>query len=163
MGVGPQPGDDVSVVGRGARIEGTLVSAGSLQIFGHLTGEITVDGDVSVAGGSEVRAHISARSISLAGRIKGNLTAPGTVVLPAQSRVEGDVRAQSVTVHGAVDGDVVAEENVTLGSKAHVEGDLTCRTLVVEEGAFFAGRSNMSGRPGGSAAASDAERGGSQR
>ena len=140
-----QQQDDMSVVGRGARIEGTLTSAGSLRIFGHLTGDITVDGDVSVAGGSEVRAHINARSISLAGRIKGNLTAPGRVVLPATSRVEGDVRAQSVTVHGAVDGDVIAEENVTLGPEAHVKGDLTCRSLVVEEGAFFAGRSDMSG------------------
>jgi cytoskeletal protein CcmA (bactofilin family) len=139
-----QSDDDVSVVGRGARIEGTLTSAGSLRIFGHLTGDITVDGDVSVAGGSEVRAHISAQSISLAGRIKGNLTAPGRVVLPAKSRVEGDVRAQSVTVHGAVDGDLIAEENVTLGTEARVQGDLTCRTLVVEEGAFFVGRSNMS-------------------
>ena len=140
-----QPDDDMSVVGRGARIEGTLTSAGSLRIFGHLTGDITVEGDVSVAGGSEVHAHINARSISLAGRIKGNLTAPGRVVLPATSRVEGDVRAQSVTVHGAIDGDVIAEENVTLGREAHVLGDLTCRSLVVEEGAFFAGRSDMSG------------------
>jgi cytoskeletal protein CcmA (bactofilin family) len=143
--MGQQPDGDMSVVGRGARIEGTLTSAGSLRIFGHLTGDITVDGDVSVAGGSEVRAHINARSISLAGRIKGNLTAPGRVVLPATSRVEGDVRAQSVTVHGAVDGDVIAEENVTLGPEARVLGDLTCRSLVVEEGAYFVGRSDMSG------------------
>lgn len=139
-------GDDVSVVGRGARIEGTLTSAGSLRIHGHLTGAITVEGEVSVAAGSEVRADISARSISLAGRIKGNLTAPGEVVLPAQSRVEGDVHAQSVTVHGAVDGDLVAEQGVKLGREARVEGDVTCRTLVIEEGAFFVGRSNMSDR-----------------
>jgi cytoskeletal protein CcmA (bactofilin family) len=143
--MGQQPDGDMSVVGRGARVEGTLTSAGSLRIFGHLTGDITGDGDVSVAGGSEVRAHINARSISLAGRIKGNLTAPGRVVLPATSRVEGDVRAQSVTVHGAVDGDVIAEENVTLGPEARVLGDLTCRSLVVEEGAYFVGRSDMSG------------------
>jgi cytoskeletal protein CcmA (bactofilin family) len=143
--VGDQRSDDMSVLGRGARVEGTLTSAGSLQIYGHLTGEITVDGHVSVAGGSEVRAHITAGSISLAGRIKGNLSAPGTVVLPAKSRVEGDIKAESVTVHGSVDGDLVAERNVTLGSDAHVEGDLTCRILVIEEGAYFAGRSNMQG------------------
>jgi cytoskeletal protein CcmA (bactofilin family) len=144
--VADQQRDDISVVGQGARIEGTLHSTGSLRIHGHLTGEIAVDGDVSVASGSDVRADISARSISLAGRIKGNLTAPGEVVLPSQSRVEGDVRAQSVTVHGRVDGDVVAEQGVKLGREARVQGDLTCRTLAIEEGAFFAGRSNMSDR-----------------
>jgi cytoskeletal protein CcmA (bactofilin family) len=144
--VADQQGNDVSVVGRGTRFEGKLVSSGSLQIFGHLSGDITIEGDVSVASGSEVRAAINARSISLAGRIKGNLTAPGSVVLPANSRVEGDVTAQSVTVHGAVDGDLVAEQRVALGREAHVVGDVTCTTLVVEEGAFFAGRANMSAR-----------------
>ena len=104
--------DDVSVVGRGAKIDGTLTSAGSLEIHGRLTGAITVEGEVSVAPGSEVRADINAHTISLAGRVKGNLTAPGAVVLPAQSQVEGDVRAQNVTVHGAVTGDVVAEQGV---------------------------------------------------
>jgi cytoskeletal protein CcmA (bactofilin family) len=144
--VAEQRGEDLSVVGQGARIEGMLRSTGSLRIHGHLTGEIAVDGDVSVAAGSDVQADISARSISLAGRVKGNLIAPGEVVLPSQSRVEGDVRAQNVTVHGRVDGDVVAEQGVKLGREARVQGDLTCRTLAIEEGAFFAGRSNMSGQ-----------------
>ena len=141
-----QRSDDVSVVGRGARIEGTLTSAGSLEIHGRLTGAITVEGDVSVAAGSEVRADINAHTISLAGRVKGNLTAPGSVVLPAQSRVEGDVRAQDVTVHGAVTGDLVAERSVRIGGQARVEGDVTCRSLAIEEGAYFAGRSLMDER-----------------
>ena len=48
-----QRSDDISVVGRDARIEGTLTSAGSLRIHGRLTGAITVEGEVSVAAGSE--------------------------------------------------------------------------------------------------------------
>ena len=138
--------DDVSVVGRSARIDGTITSKGSLRIHGHLTGEISVEGEVMVAEGSEVLANINARSISLAGRIKGNLTAPGAVVLPPNSKVEGDVRAQSVTVHGAIDGDLVADQLVKLGREARVQGDLTCRSLEIEEGAFFVGRSNMTER-----------------
>ena len=62
-----QQSDDMSVVGQGARIEGTLHSTGSLRIYGHLTGEIKVEGDVGVAAGSDVQADINARSISLAG------------------------------------------------------------------------------------------------
>jgi cytoskeletal protein CcmA (bactofilin family) len=144
--VADQRSDDVSVVGRGAKIDGTLTSAGSLEIHGRLTGAITVEGEVSVAAGSEVRADINAHTISLAGRVKGNLTAPGAVVLPAQSRVEGDVRAQDVTVHGAVTGDLVAERTVRIGGQARVEGDVTCRSLAIEEGAYFAGRSIMNER-----------------
>ena len=73
------------------------------------------------------------------------------MVLPSQSRVEGFVRAQSVTVHGTVQGDVVAEQGIKLGREARVQGDVTCRTLAIEEGAFFAGRSNMSDHPPGQA------------
>ena len=51
-----------------------------------------------------------------------------------------------LTVHGTVHGDVVAEQGVKLGPDARVEGDLTCRTLAIDEGAFFVGRSIMSGR-----------------
>jgi cytoskeletal protein CcmA (bactofilin family) len=139
-----QRADDASVVGRGTRVEGTFTSTGALRIHGHLKGSIEVDGEVSVASGSEVQADIKARSISLAGRVKGNLVAPGSVVLPERSHVDGDVQAESVTVHGVVNGDVVAAQKATLGSQARLRGDVTCRSLVIEEGASFVGRSNMS-------------------
>ena len=138
-----QPTGDTSVVGRDARVEGTFSSTGGLTIHGHLKGSIAVDGEVSVASGSEVQADITARSISLAGRVKGNLVAPGSVVLPTRSHVDGDVQAESVTVHGVVNGDVVAAEKATLGSGARLTGDVTCRSLVIDEGAWFVGRSNM--------------------
>ena len=135
--------DDVSVVGRGSRFDGTFTSRGGLRIHGQLKGSIEVDGDVSVAGGSEVESDIKAGSINLGGRVKGNLLAPGSVVLPARSHVDGDVHAESVTVHGLVNGDVVATQRATLGSEARLTGDITCRSLVIEEGASFVGRSNM--------------------
>ena len=135
--------NDASVVGRGARIEGAFRSTGGLRIHGHLKGAIEVDGEVSVASGSQVEADIKARSINLAGRVKGNLTAPGAVLLPSRSHVDGDVQADSVTVHGVVNGDVVAAQKATLGTQARLTGDVTCRSLVIEEGASFVGRSHM--------------------
>jgi cytoskeletal protein CcmA (bactofilin family) len=145
--MGERDGQDVSVVGRGAHVEGSLVSTGSLWIAGRVTGEISVEGQVTVAPGSEVEADIKAGSINLAGRVNGNLTAPGSVELPAQSQVTGDVRAKSVTVQGAVEGNVVAEQKVELGPGARLQGDITCTALVVAEGAVFRGRSIMAQRP----------------
>ena len=138
---------DVSVVGRGAHVEGSLVSTGSLWIAGRMTGEISVEGQVTVAPESEVEADIKAGSINLAGRVNGDLTAPGSVELPAQSQVKGDVRARSVSVQGAVEGNVVAEHKVELGPGARLQGDITCTALVVAEGAVFRGRSIMAQRP----------------
>jgi cytoskeletal protein CcmA (bactofilin family) len=145
--MGEREEQDVSVVGRGAHVEGSLVSTGSLWIAGRVTGEISVEGQVTVAPGSEVEADIKAGSINLAGRVNGNLTAPGSVELPAQSQVKGDVRARSVTLQGAVEGNVVAEQKVELGPGARLQGDITCTALVVAEGAVFRGRSIMAQRP----------------
>jgi cytoskeletal protein CcmA (bactofilin family) len=140
---GPRDDGDVSVIGRGAHVEGTLVSTGSLRIYGHVKGEISAEGEVAVSSESEVEADINAGSISLAGHINGNLTAPGAVNLPPRSRVDGDVRAKSVLVQGSVKGNVVAEGKVELGPGADVVGDLRCTSLVVAEGAVFRGRSIM--------------------
>jgi cytoskeletal protein CcmA (bactofilin family) len=138
---------DVSVVGRGAQVEGSLVTTGSLWIAGRINGEISVEGQVTVAPDSEVEADIKAGSINLAGRVNGNLIAPGSVELPAQSQVKGDVRAKSVSVHGAVEGNVVAEQKVELGPAARLQGDVTCTALVIAEGAVFQGRSIMAKTP----------------
>jgi cytoskeletal protein CcmA (bactofilin family) len=137
---------DTSVIGRRARIDGTLVSAGSLAIHGQMKGAVAVEGGLLVSVDAVVEADIRAGSITLGGKIHGNLSAPGDISLPPQSRVEGDVRARNVIVHGAVNGDVVAEDRVELGEEAWVEGDITCRNLVVTEGALFRGRSIMDER-----------------
>ncbi len=139
----PRTASDISVVGRGARINGTLSSAGSLRIDGQLEGKISVEGEVSLSPGSVVEADIRAGSITLGGQLKGNLTAPGDVSLPAQSLVEGDVHAHSVAAHGTVKGNIVAEDKVELGPEARVDGELTCGTLVVAEGAVFCGQCMM--------------------
>jgi cytoskeletal protein CcmA (bactofilin family) len=134
---------DTSVIGRRARIDGALVSAGSLAIHGQMKGDVAVEGEVLVSVDAVVEADIRAGSIRLGGQIRGDLSAPGDIALPPHSQVEGDVRARNVMVHGAVKGNVVAEGRVELGQEAWVEGDITCVSLVVAEGALFRGRSIM--------------------
>ena len=62
---------DVSVVGRGTRIEGTVAATGALRVEGEVVGAITAEGDVSLTPEAHVEANIQARSIALAGRVKG--------------------------------------------------------------------------------------------
>ncbi len=78
---------EVSVVGRGARIEGTVVAAGSLRVEGEVRGAITAKGDVLLSPEGRVEANIEARSITLAGQVRGDLTAEGDVVAPADGTV----------------------------------------------------------------------------
>ncbi len=95
---------EVSVVGRGTKIEGTVVAAGSLRVEGEVKGKITAKGDVSLSPQGRVEANIEATSITLAGQVKGDLTAKGDVSLPADSRLDGDIRAHNAEVGGEVHG-----------------------------------------------------------
>ena len=97
------PGEEMTVVGRGARVDGTVVSAGSLRIDGQVTGKIVADGDVILAPPSEVEAEIEGQNVVVAGRFKGNITARAKAELAQGGRVEGDIQSKVLVVgEGAV-------------------------------------------------------------
>jgi len=143
MDRGNDRASEVSVVGKGTRIEGKVLAAGSLRVEGEVKGSITARGDVSLSPEGRVEANIEAMGITLAGQVKGHLNADGDVSLPADSRLEGNIRAHNVVAGGAVNGDIVARGRVELGPRARVEGDITSQSLVVAAGAVFLGRSVM--------------------
>src|SRR5438093_1305984 len=57
----------VSVVGPGTKIEGTVVAAGSLRVEGEVKGKITAEGEVALSPQGRVEARIEAGSLTLAG------------------------------------------------------------------------------------------------
>jgi cytoskeletal protein CcmA (bactofilin family) len=141
--VGGDDRSEVSVVGPGTRIEGTVVAAGSLRVEGEVKGKITAEREVTLSPQGRVEANIQAGSIVLAGQVKGNLAAKGDVSLPADSRLDGNIRAHNVDVGGVVKGDIVGRGRVALGPRARVEGQVTSTKLAIAEGAVFIGSSTM--------------------
>lgn len=136
-------GSELSVVGPGTRIEGTVTAAGSLRVDGEVKGKITAAKEVTLSPQGRVEANIQATSITLAGRVKGDLVANGDVSLPADSRLDGDIQARNVVVGGVVMGDIVGKGKVELGPQARVEGDIRSQALAIAEGAVFIGTSVM--------------------
>ncbi len=134
---------EVSVVGPGTRIEGTVVAAGSLRVEGEVKGKITAEKEVSLSARGRVEANIQATSITLAGQVKGDLSAKGDVSLPVDSRLDGNIRAHNVQVGGVVKGNITGNGKVELGPRARVEGDIHSRALAIADGAVFIGRSTM--------------------
>jgi len=53
---------EVTIVGVGARLEGNVVSAGSLRIDGQVKGQINADGELEPSPQSQVQAHIRAQN-----------------------------------------------------------------------------------------------------
>jgi cytoskeletal protein CcmA (bactofilin family) len=91
-------GPEVTVVGKGARIEGNLISAGSLRIDGQVKGKITAEGDVTLSPQSEVDADIKAANVTVGGAFKGNIVAGNKAELARGGRVEGNVTSKVLVV-----------------------------------------------------------------
>jgi cytoskeletal protein CcmA (bactofilin family) len=92
------PGSEVTVIGQGARIEGTLVSAGSLRIDGQVKGKINADGDVVLSSQSQVEADIDAQNATVAGRFKGNIIVKNKAELAKGGRVDGNITSKVLAI-----------------------------------------------------------------
>jgi cytoskeletal protein CcmA (bactofilin family) len=93
-----EQGGEVTIIGAGAKLEGTVVSAGSLRVDGQVKGRINADGDVMLAPHSQVDADIKAQNVSVAGRFKGSLQAKGRAELNRGGRVEGTITSKTLVV-----------------------------------------------------------------
>ena len=89
---------EVTIVGAGARLEGNVVSAGSLRIDGQIKGQINADGDVALSPQSQVEADIRAQNVSVAGRFKGNIVVKAKAHLARGGRIDGNITSKSLVV-----------------------------------------------------------------
>jgi len=89
---------EVTIVGTGARLEGNVVSAGSLRIDGQVKGQINADGDVVLSPQSQVEADIRAQNVSIAGKFKGNVIVKGKAHLARGGRIDGNITSKTLVV-----------------------------------------------------------------
>jgi cytoskeletal protein CcmA (bactofilin family) len=102
---------EVTIVGAGARLDGNVVSAGSLRIDGQVKGQINADGDVSLSPQSQVEADIRAQNVSVAGRFKGNIVVKGKAHLARGGRIDGNITSKTLVIEegGAFQGQSIMD------------------------------------------------------
>jgi cytoskeletal protein CcmA (bactofilin family) len=91
-------GPEMTVVGRGAELEGTLVSAESIRIDGKAKGKIAARGDVILSSDSHVEADIRAQNVVMGGTLKGNITARTKTELAPGARLDGKIWSKVLVV-----------------------------------------------------------------
>ena len=89
---------EVTIVGATAKLEGNVVSAGSLRIDGQVKGQINADGDVVLSPQSQVEADIRSQNVSVAGRFKGNILVKGKAHLARGGRIDGNITSKTLVV-----------------------------------------------------------------
>jgi cytoskeletal protein CcmA (bactofilin family) len=91
-------GPEMTVVGRGAQLEGTLVSTESIRIDGQAKGKIAARVDVILSSDSHVEADIQAQNVVAGGTLKGSITARAMTEVADGGRVEGTIRSKALVV-----------------------------------------------------------------
>src|SRR5918995_2747130 len=91
-------GPEMTVVGRGTQLEGTLLSAESIRIDGEAKGTIAARGDVILSSHSHVEADIRAENVVMGGALKGNIRARTRTELAAGGRLMGKIRSKLLVV-----------------------------------------------------------------
>jgi cytoskeletal protein CcmA (bactofilin family) len=111
---------EVTIVGAGARLEGNVVSAGSLRIDGQVKGQINADGDVTLSAQSQVEADIRAQNVSIAGRFHGNIVVKDRAHLARGGRIDGNITSKTLVVEegGVFHGQSIMDAGASSGSSS---------------------------------------------
>ncbi len=104
----PVAAAETGVIAAGSVWSGTLRTQGSLQIFGHVEGDLAAANEIYVAEGAQVNARIAARVVVVAGVVDGTIECSVRLEVLPTGRISGEVTAPSLVVHegATVEGDL---------------------------------------------------------
>jgi cytoskeletal protein CcmA (bactofilin family) len=100
----------------------------------------TIAADLMVTGNLKTQGEIQ-----IDGEVQGDVHA-SRIIVGEGARITGSLLADEIVVRGNVAGSVRGNR-VTLQANSRVEGDLFHRSLAIEQGAFFEGKSRRSDNP----------------
>ncbi len=131
-----------TVIGKGARIVGTVEVAGDLVIQGEVQGDITCQNKIKITG--VVDGNITTCDVDLDNAIvTGDINCTGDLHLSVTATVAGNCEAMNVVCGGRIKGDVNAAESATFEDKAALVGNLTARDIEIQKGAVLQGSVNI--------------------
>lgn len=92
------PGNGVTTIAYGVKVEGDFTSQGDVVIEGEVRGKIASSGALTVGSKAVIKADVSADEANVSGLVEGNLTIKKQAVLHATAKIKGDLTAERITV-----------------------------------------------------------------
>ena len=82
-------------------------------------------------------------SVRIDGNFQGEIFGQGSLVVGEGAQVKADISVKSVYISGDVQGNIEVKEKFNIHPTGKFLGDVHTPVFVMEEGAFFDGRSHM--------------------
>lgn len=87
-----------TVIGTGVEVEGALGSAGDITIDGHVKGDVTAGGNITIGVNGEVKGNLMGINIMIAGHITGHVVASGETHLTETCKLKGNITTQLIAI-----------------------------------------------------------------
>jgi cytoskeletal protein CcmA (bactofilin family) len=101
-------------------------------------GKDILSSDVEIKGSIKFQ-----KELLIDGKVEGEINSDGVLTIGENADIRGEVKTKSITVYGKVQGNITVAERCELKSKCTLQGDLKAARLVIEEGATFIGKSEV--------------------
>ncbi len=77
------------------------------------------------------------------GKIEGEIQSQGNLTVGENARLKAEINTATVVVYGKVHGNITATDRVELKASAEIIGDIKAKSLSIEAGAIFVGKSTV--------------------
>src|ERR671930_257916 len=101
-------------------------------------GKDILSSDVEIKGSIKFQ-----KELLIDGKVEGEINSDGVLTVGENAEIRGEIKTKSITVYGKVQGNITVAERCELKSKCVLQGDLKAARLVIEEGATFIGKSEV--------------------
>ena len=82
-------------------------------------------------------------SVRIDGNFQGEIYGQGSLVVGEGALVKADIAVKNIYISGDVQGNIEVKEKINIHSTGKFLGDVNTPIFIMEEGAFFDGRSHM--------------------
>jgi len=103
-----------------------------------IPGKNLLSADVEIKGSIKFQ-----NELVIDGKVEGEITSAGILTVGENAEIRGEIKTKSITVYGKVHGNITVGERCELKSRCTLQGDLKAARLVIEEGATFIGKSEV--------------------
>ena len=102
------------------------------------SGKDVLSSDVEIKGSIKFQ-----KELLIDGKVEGEIHSDGVLTIGENADIRGEIKTKSITVYGKVQGNITVGERCELKSRCTLQGDLKAARLVIEEGATFIGKSEV--------------------
>jgi cytoskeletal protein CcmA (bactofilin family) len=103
------------------------------------SGKDVLSSDVEIKGTIKFQ-----KELLIDGKVEGDINSDGALTVGENADIRAEIKTKSITIYGKVQGNISVSERCELKSKCVLQGDLKAARLIIEEGATFIGKSEVS-------------------